>query len=82
MKARETCVSYYATGTATVKVHFPNGMTVCQWCPYIQYREGLKRHQCMLTGEFLPYPFDGRGNDCPVEFNKEGNCYESDRKRD
>ena len=51
--SRETCVRYYTTGTATVAVHFPNGLTVCQWCSYIQYRDGLKRHQCALTGEFL-----------------------------
>lgn len=68
---RETCVRFYATGEARLKVHFPNGMTVCQWCPYLRYHDGLKRHQCALTNEFLPYPFDGRGNECPIEFDKE-----------
>lgn len=68
---RETCVSFYTSGTAHVRVHFPNGMTMCQWCPYLRYHEGVKRHQCALTIEFLPYPFDGRGNECPIEFDKE-----------
>ena len=53
-------------------------MTVCQRCPYIQYREGLKRHQCALTGEFLPYPFDGMGNECPITFDKEDKQHEFD----
>lgn len=69
--SRDTCVSYYTTGTATVARPFPqwaNGLPVV---PYIQYREGLKRHQCALTGEFLPYPFDSRGAECPVIFDKE-----------
>ena len=69
--SRETCVRYYTTGTATVAVHFPNGLTVCQWCPYIQYREAL-------TGEFLPYPFDGMGNECPITFDKEDKQHEFD----
>ncbi len=70
--SRETCVSFYVTGVAHIPVHFPNGMTFCQWCPYLKYRDGLRRHQCGLTGEFLPYPFDSRGNECPVIFeNKE-----------
>lgn len=76
--SRETCVHYYTTGTATVAVHFPNGLTVCQWCSYIQYRDGLKRHQCALTGEFLPYPFDGMGNECPITFDKEDKQHEFD----
>ena len=75
--SRETCVRFYTTGTATVAVHFPNGLTVCQWCPYLQYREGLKRHQCALTGEYLPYPFDSRGNECPILLKEEDAPWES-----
>lgn len=67
--SRETCVRFYTTGTAILTIQFPNGRTVCQWCPHVQYREGLRRHQCGLTGEFLPYPFDGRGLLCPVQLD-------------
>ena len=74
--SRETCVRFYKTGTATVSVHFPNGMTVCQWCPYLRWHDGFRRHQCGLTTEFLPYPFDSRGNECPVTFDKEDKPYE------
>lgn len=76
--SKETCVRFYTTGTATIPVHFPNGMTICQWCPYLRWHDGLRRHQCALTNEFLPYPFDCRGNECPVIFSKEDDNYELD----
>lgn len=66
---RETCVTFYTVGKAVIPVHFPNGMAHCQWCPYLRYHEGARRHQCALTNELLPYPFDGRGNECPVTFD-------------
>lgn len=30
--------------------------------------DSLRRWKCLLTGEYLVYPFQGRGNECPVEF--------------
>ena len=75
--SRETCVRHYTTGTATVAVHFPNGLTVCQWCPYIQYREGLKRHQCASPANFCR-TVDGMGNECPITFDKEDKQHEFD----
>lgn len=71
MKARETCVSFYKTGTATVAVHFPNGDAVCRWCPYVRYDESLRRHRCLFTNEYLLFPMDGRGNECPIVFEEE-----------
>ena len=69
--SKDSSVTWYATGTATIPVYFPNGLTVCQWCPYLKYYDALKRHQCELTKEYLPYPFVSRGNECPVIFNEE-----------
>ena len=63
-------VTYYTHGLATVSVIFPEDRTVCQWCPYVKNEDSLKRHKCSLTGEYLPYPFTARGNQCPVEFER------------
>ena len=59
---------YYTTGVATVVVNFPEDRVVCQWCPYCRNEDSLRRWKCLLTGEYLVYPFQGRGNECPVEF--------------
>lgn len=70
-------VSFYKTGLATIAVHFPNGDTVCRWCPYVRYDESLLRHRCVFTGEYLLFPMDARGNQCPVSFDdKEEDCNE------
>ena len=71
MKARETCVSFYKTGVAVVAVHFPNGDAVCRWCPYVRYDESLRWHRCLFTNEYLPFPMESRGNECPIAFDKE-----------
>ncbi len=61
-------VLYYTTAVATVVVNFPEDRVVCQWCPYCRNEDSLRRWKCLLTGEYLVYPFQGRGNECPVEF--------------
>lgn len=66
-------VSYYTHGTATLPVFFPEDKTVCQWCPYVRTEDSLKRHRCLLTGEYLVYPFTSRGNECPVVFEEDEN---------
>jgi hypothetical protein len=63
-------VSYYTQGVATIVVPFPEDMTFCQWCPYVRNEDSLKRHKCLLTGEYLPFPFTSRGNQCPVVFEE------------
>lgn len=64
-------VTYYTWGVATLPVPFQEGMTRCQWCPYVRNEDSLKRHRCLLTGEYLPFPFTSRGNQCPVIFTNE-----------
>lgn len=64
-------VGWYTRGVATVPVSFPEDYVACQWCPYVRNEDSLKRHRCLLTGEYLPFPFTSRGNECPVEFEKE-----------
>ena len=65
-------VSFYTWGTAELSVPFPEDKTVCQWCPYVRNEDSLKRHRCLLTGEYLPYPFTSRGNECPIKFQESG----------
>lgn len=65
-------VEFYTHGHATVPVHFPENRVVCQYCPYCRNEDSLKRWKCLLTGEYLLYPFDCRGNDCPVILDEEG----------
>lgn len=71
MRDRDTCVSFYKIGVASVAVHFPNGDAVCRWCPYVRYDESLRRHRCLFTNEYLPFPMEARGNECPIAFDKE-----------
>lgn len=75
-------VSYYTRGTASLFVYFPEDKTTCQWCPYVRTEDSLKRYRCLLTGEYLPYPFTARGNECPVIFEEEqhGEVSTSDRE--
>ena len=64
-------VSFYTWGTAHIAVPFPEDLTQCQWCPYVRNEDSLKRHKCLLTGEYLPFPFTSRGNQCPITFEEE-----------
>lgn len=73
MKSKDSCVTYYTTGVATVVVNFPEDRTMCQWCPYVRPDDSLKRHRCVLTGELLVYPFATRGNECPIVFETKQN---------
>ena len=68
---RERRVAFYKTGRASVLVHFPNGDTVCRWCPFVRHDGSLNRHRCLFTSEYLPFPLDSRGNLCPILFEEE-----------
>lgn len=63
-------VDFYTWGSATLAIPFPEDMTRCQWCPYVRNEDSLKRHRCLLTGEYLPFPFTSRGNQCPIIFEE------------
>ena len=67
---KEDGVAYYTCGTAVLRVCFPEDRAVCQWCPYVRGEDSLKRHRCLLTGEYLPKPFTSRGAECPVKLEK------------
>lgn len=63
-------VDYYTKGTAVVRVCFPENRVVCQWCPFCRNEDSLRRWKCLLTGEYLVYPFTSRGEGCPIELDK------------
>lgn len=62
----EKGVGWYTKARGVVVVHFPEDKTVCQWCPYCRNEDSLRRWKCLLTGEYLVYPFDSIGNQCPL----------------
>lgn len=64
-------VEYYTTGYAEIAVHFPENKIVCQWCPYCRNEDSLRRWKCLLTGEYLVYPFHSLGNECPITFEED-----------
>lgn len=59
-------VSYYTSGTAVLRVHFPEDKICCYWCPFRDFDYGTKQYQCKLTNELLVYPMTNVGSDCPV----------------
>ncbi len=71
MNTSAKCVAFYKTGVASIAVNFPNGDAVCRWCPFIRYDESLRRHRCLFTGEYLPFPVESLGNECPIVFEEE-----------
>ena len=64
-------VDFYTKGIAEVSVYFPEDKIACQWCPYCRNEDSLKRWKCLLTGEYIVYPFTGIGNRCPIIFPDE-----------
>lgn len=71
MASLEKGVSYYTKGHVTVVINFPEDKAVCQWCPFCRNEDSLKRWKCLLTGEYLVYPFVSVGNECPVRLEDE-----------
>ena len=63
-------VLYYTKGHLSMDVSFPEDRTVCQWCPFCRNEDSLRRWKCLLTGEYLVYPFHGVGNECPIIFDE------------
>lgn len=63
-------VLWYTKGRLTLEVSFPEDRTVCQWCPYCRNEDSLRRWKCLLTGEYLVYPFHSTGNECPIIFEQ------------
>lgn len=67
MKRRETAILYYTKAKGEFIVNFPEDRTVCQYCQYCRNEDSLKRWKCLITGEYLLYPFDAIGNECPLK---------------
>lgn len=59
-------VDFYTTGHAVVTVHFPEDKVILPVVPFCRNEDSLRRWKCLLTGEYLVYPFQSVGNECPV----------------
>lgn len=64
-------VRFYTSGTARVRIHFPEQSVRCQYCPFCRSEKELERYWCRLTNEMLYDPFNLIGGDCPIDFDKE-----------
>lgn len=71
MRGFESGVLYYTKGLLKMEISFPEDRTICQWCPFCRSEDSMKRHKCILTGEYLVYPFITIGAQCPIQFKKE-----------
>ena len=61
---------YFTQGTLWYTLSFPEDKVRCQYCPCCRYEEALKRYSCRLTGEWLVYPFQCVGRQCPIGFEE------------
>lgn len=67
MKSFENGVLFYTTGSAVIKIAFPEDEVKCQWCPFCRSEGDLKRYWCRLTNNMLYYPYaDGLPDTCPI----------------
>ena len=65
-------VSFYTRGYAGVDVFFPMGEEACKWCRlFLRYEENFNRYSCRLTDDWIPDPFHGRGQRCPLVMENE-----------
>ena len=64
-------VTFYTHGIAKIPVHFANGIETCFNCGFC-YRDSVGRDKCQLTREILMYSHAERGQQCPIEMEKEG----------
>lgn len=63
-------VSYYTTGTASIRVHFPEDCVTCQYCPFCRPDSDLRRYWCRLMDEMVYNPFVGVMDFCPIELQE------------
>ena len=71
MQGFENGVKFYTKAIVEIIVNFPENRTVCQWCPYCRNEDSLRRWKCLITGEYIVYPFDCIGDKCPLTLIKE-----------
>lgn len=65
-------VTFYTHAKAQVEVHFPEGYTVCIWCPFcVKDPTNGVRKVCFLTRELLVYEEFCRGSQCPLVLDGE-----------
>lgn len=71
MKGFENGILYYTKAVGEIEVNFPEDRAICQYCTYVRNEDSLKRWKCLLTGEYLLYPFNSIGSKCPLRLVEE-----------
>lgn len=71
MKDFKNGVKWYATGTAEINVHFPEGDICCKWCPFCRSESDLGRFWCRLTHNMIYNPYVDISENCPIKFESE-----------
>ena len=60
------CINYVVV-TYTLRIAFPEGMVICDICPFCHTENSGTRFRCTETGEILPYHNKGTGMRCPLD---------------
>lgn len=63
-------VSFYTTGTAEIKVHFPENEVTCFHC-WMRYKDSGDRQMCRLMNREVYNINRGIHEDCPLKFEEE-----------
>lgn len=63
-------VKYYTTGTAHIRVHFPEDQVNCRNCTYFRAYQDAGQCRCALTHELLYAPDAAVGVQCPIELDE------------
>lgn len=72
MKTCRGGAKYYTFGVINgLKVSFPENRVSCSECDFARHWEAFGRYECILTHERIMYPYDGVGNECPIELDNE-----------
>lgn len=66
-------IPWYTDMTVTVTVHFPTDHISCNYCQFCRNEDRYQRFSCRLTREWLVFPFDDVGRECPLKLKEENN---------
>lgn len=72
MSRFERGILYYTSGTAHIRVHFPEDRVCCRYCPYCRPEAEMNRYWCRLTNEMIYSIDNGVGANCPIELDAGG----------
>jgi hypothetical protein len=60
------CCTKYITARYELEISFPEGMVICDLCPFCHTENSGTRFRCTLTSEILPFHNKTTGIRCPL----------------